>query len=62
MTKFSVSGIEPGQAHRIRLYLTSDDQGEDKPAPMNFGHASIGTSSLNTILCSSRLLLPIMSR
>jgi uncharacterized protein len=47
--------------HKIRLYLTSDDQAESKPAPLMFRHASIGTSSLNTILSSSRLLLPILS-
>jgi uncharacterized protein len=46
--------------HKIRLYLTTDDQGEDKPALMLFRHASIGTNSLNTVLSSSRLLLPIL--
>jgi hypothetical protein len=45
---------------RIRLYLTTDDQGEDKPALLGFRHASIGTSSLNTVLSSSRLLLPVL--
>lgn len=45
--------------HKIRLYLTTDDQGEEKPAPLFFRHASIGTSSLNTILPSSRLRLPV---
>ena len=43
---------------RIRLYLTSDDQNHDKPAPLEFRHASIGTSSLNTVFSSSHLLLP----
>lgn len=47
--------------HRIRLYLTTDDQGRDKPALLMFRHASIGTSSLNTVISSSRLLLPILS-
>ena len=28
---------------------------------MNFRHASVGTSSLNTVQSSSRLLLPIQS-
>jgi uncharacterized protein len=46
--------------HKIRLYLTTDDQGEEKPAPLFFRHASIGTNSLNTILPSSRLLLPVL--
>ena len=35
--------------HKIRLYLTTDDQGDDKPALLMFRHASIGTSSLNTV-------------
>jgi predicted acyl esterase len=46
--------------HRLRLYLTSDDQGAEKPAPLLFRDASIGTSSLNTILSSSRLLVPVV--
>ena len=46
--------------HRIRLHLTSDDHGPDKPALMRFTHASIGTSSLNTVSGSSRLLLPVV--
>lgn len=44
--------------HRIRLVLTSDDQDPDTPAIMNFRHASVGTSSLNTVRSSSRLMLP----
>ncbi len=47
--------------HRIRLCLTTDDQGEDKPAVLMFRHASVGTSSLNTVLSSSRLLLPVVA-
>jgi putative CocE/NonD family hydrolase len=43
---------------RIRLTLASDDQDPDVPAIMNFRHASVGTSSLNTVRSSSRLLLP----
>jgi predicted acyl esterase len=46
--------------HRIRLYLTSDDQDTAKPALMGFRHASVGTSSLNTITSSSRLLIPVI--
>ena len=46
--------------HKIRLYLTTDDQAKDKPAPLMFRHASIGTSSLNTVFSSSRLLLPVV--
>jgi hypothetical protein len=46
--------------HRIRLYLTADDQGDAKPALLMFRHASIGTSSLNTVRSSSWLLLPVL--
>lgn len=45
--------------HRIRLVLTSDDQDPSMPAIMNFRHASVGTSSRNTVHSSSRLLLPV---
>jgi predicted acyl esterase len=48
--------------HKLRVYLTTDDQGEDKPAVLGFRHASIGTSSVNTVFSSSRLLLPIVRR
>lgn len=46
--------------HRIRLFLTSDDQDPDTPAIMNFRHASVGTSSPNTVASTSRLLLPVL--
>ncbi|MGD1241100.1 CocE/NonD family hydrolase [Mycobacterium seoulense] len=46
--------------HRIRLTLTSDDQDPAVPAIMNFRHAGVGTSSLNTVRSSSRLLLPVL--
>ncbi len=46
--------------HRIRLVLTSDDQDPQVPAIMAFRHASVGTSSLNTIMSTSRLLLPVL--
>ncbi len=46
--------------HRIRLVLTSDDQDHSTPAIMNFRHASVGTSTLNTVRSSSRLLLPVL--
>jgi uncharacterized protein len=46
--------------HKLRLYLTTDDQNADKPALLQFRHSSIGTSSFNTIFSSSRLLLPIV--
>ena len=46
--------------HRLRLYLTSDDQSAGVPSMLEFRHASIGTSSLNTVFPSSRLLLPVI--
>ncbi len=45
--------------HRIRLVITSDDQNPSTPAIMGFRHATVGTSSLNTIHSSSRLVLPV---
>ncbi len=50
--------FRPG--HRVRMVLTSDDQDPQAPAIMNFRHASVGTSSLNTVRSSSRLLLPVL--
>jgi predicted acyl esterase len=47
--------------HRIQLCLTSDDQDPTTPAIMSFRHASVGTSSLNTVRSSSRLLLPVLN-
>ncbi len=47
--------------HRIALTITSDDQDPDTPAIMNFRHASVGTSSVNTVRSSSRLVLPVIS-
>jgi hypothetical protein len=46
--------------HKLRLSLTTDDQNKDTPAPLEFRHSSIGTSSFNTVFSSSRLLLPIL--
>lgn len=47
--------------HSIRVFITSDDQNEEIPAVMNFRHASVGTSSLNTIFSASKLLLPAVT-
>ncbi|VEG54297.1 putative hydrolase, CocE/NonD family [Mycolicibacterium aurum] len=47
--------------HRVRLLLSSDDQDPSTPAMMNFRHAAVGTSSLNTVASGSRLLLPALS-
>ncbi len=46
--------------HSIRLLLASDDQNPAVPAILGFRHASVGTSSLNTVHSSSRLLLPVL--
>jgi predicted acyl esterase len=46
--------------HTIRLMVTSDDQDKEIPSPLEFRHASIGTSSLNRIFSSSRLLVPVL--
>lgn len=45
--------------HRLRLSVNSDDQAADTPAIMGFRHASVGTSSLNTVITGSRLILPV---
>ena len=45
--------------HRIRVVLASDDQDDAVPAIMGFRHASVGTSSRNTVHSSSRLVLPV---
>jgi len=47
--------------HCLRLFVTSDDQNPDSPAMLGFRHASVGTSCLNTIKSSSRLILPILT-
>jgi uncharacterized protein len=47
--------------HHVRLLLTSDDQNPQVPALLGFRHASVGTSCLNTINSSSRLILPVLT-
>lgn len=47
--------------HRLELILTSDDQNSQAPAIMNFRHAGVGTSSLNTVHSTSRLLIPVLA-
>ena len=49
-----------GAGHRIALSITSDDQDPATPAIMNFRHASVGSSSINTVQSSSRLVLPVV--
>jgi putative CocE/NonD family hydrolase len=46
--------------HKIRLLITTDDEDKNIPTPLEFRHASIGTSSFNTVFSSSRLLLPLL--
>jgi uncharacterized protein len=55
------TGYRIAAGHRLRLVLTSDDQDTNYPAMMTFRHASVGTSSLNRISSTSRLLLPVAS-
>ncbi len=45
--------------HCLRLVLTSNDQSKDAPAMMGFRHGTVATNAINTILASSRLLLPV---
>ncbi|TDO17297.1 hypothetical protein EV580_0464 [Mycobacterium sp. BK086] len=47
--------------HRIQVTITSDDQDPGTPAIMNFRHASVGASSINTVRSASRLLLPVLN-
>lgn len=47
--------------HRIRLEVRSEDQSADATPIMGFRHASVGTSSLNTISARSCILLPVAS-
>jgi hypothetical protein len=47
--------------HRLQVTITSDDQPKTFPAIMGFRHATVGTSSLNTVFADSRLLLPVVS-
>lgn len=53
------TGYRIAAGHRLRLTLCSDDQDPDHPAMMTFRHAGVGTSSLNRIASTSRLLLPV---
>ncbi|HMK80900.1 MAG TPA: CocE/NonD family hydrolase [Xanthobacteraceae bacterium] len=46
--------------HCVRLLLASDDQDPKVPAMMSFRHGSVGTSALNTVLSSSRLILSVL--
>ena len=45
--------------NRVRVVISSDDQNPKMPAILGFRHASVGTSSLNTVWSSSQLLIPV---
>jgi hypothetical protein len=53
-TRPAQRGIQPTHSA-----WTSDDQDPNFPAMMTFRHASVGTSSLNRVAATSRLLLPL---
>ena len=53
------TGYRFAAGHRLRLVLASDDQDPNFPAMMTFRYASVGTSSLNRVAATSRLLLPL---
>jgi uncharacterized protein len=53
------TGYRCAAGHRLRLVLTSDDADPNFPAMMTFRHASVGTSSLNRVAATSRLVLPL---
>jgi hypothetical protein len=46
--------------HHVRLFIAGDDQDPNTPAMLTFRHASVGTSCLNVVRSSSRLLLPVV--
>ena len=46
--------------HRIHLDVRSDDLRADATPIMGFSHATVGTSSVNSVSAASRLLLPVM--
>jgi hypothetical protein len=54
------TGYRFAAGHRLglRLVLASDDQDPNFPTMMTFRYASVGTSSLNRVAATSRLLLP----
>ncbi len=46
--------------HRLRLTVAGDDQAADAPTLMGFRHASVGTSTINTVAATSFLRLPVL--
>lgn len=48
------------KGHKIRLVIASDDTTEGHPAIMKFQHQAVGQQSVNTVMASSRLVLPLL--
>lgn len=46
--------------HRVRLFLTNDDQDKRKPAIAQFRHDGIGLNCISDIFASSELLIPLL--
>lgn len=46
------------KGHRLRLVLASADEDSDAPTFLGFRHATVGTSTVNIVHSSSRLILP----
>jgi len=46
--------------HRVRLFVTSDDQDTNMPAMLTFRHASVGTQLPEHHQFVIRLMLPVM--
>lgn len=49
-----------GRGHSLALVVTSSDERKDAPTVLGFRHAPVGGPSVNTILSSSRLTLPVL--
>ena len=47
------------RGHRLRLVVTSDDQGHSGPTVLGFTHTSVAQPSRNTVHATSRLILPL---
>jgi hypothetical protein len=46
--------------HALALVLTSSDSAKDAPTVLGFRHSPTGDSSVNTVLSSSRLVIPVL--
>ncbi|MDN3494869.1 CocE/NonD family hydrolase [Planococcus sp. APC 4015] len=45
--------------HRVRVEVRSEDQSTEATPIMGFRHATVGTSSINTVTARSHILLPV---